>query len=209
MDLTWHRDGGLPFSKFFAKVHPKLQLPVNALVLTVTLDVIFGCIFLGSSAAFNAILSASVVALGVSYAMPILINCLRGRKMLGERPFVLPGPFGWIANIVCVPPLSRLRSPLIIHMLTNSTQIGIVYVIVTTVLFVFPPDLPVDGSSMNYCIVAFAIVIIIATVQWFIDGKKNFHGPKVDLVALQEGEVVTMDPSSTNTDIEDGKKLET
>ena len=97
------RDGGLPFSRVFAKVHNKLQLPLNALILTVALDVIFGCIFLGSSSAFNAIISASVVALGVSYGIPIAINCMRGRKMLGERPFVLPGPVGWIANIVRLP----------------------------------------------------------------------------------------------------------
>lgn len=101
MMLTQCRDGGLPFSKFFSRVHPKLELPLNALLLTLALDVIFGCIFLGSSSAFNAILSASVVALGVSYAIPVLINCIRGRRMLGERPFVLPGPIGWIANLVC------------------------------------------------------------------------------------------------------------
>ena len=61
---------------------------------------------------------------------------------------------------------------------------------------------------MNYCIVAFAIVIIIATVQWFIDGKKNFHGPKIDLAALQEGEVMTIDPTSASSEQEDGRKLE-
>jgi choline transport protein len=99
--LTDCRDGGLPFSKFFAQVHPKLELPLNALILTVVLDVIFGCIFLGSNSAFNAILSASVVALGVSYAIPIVINCLRGRKMLGARPFSLPEPIAWAANLVC------------------------------------------------------------------------------------------------------------
>jgi choline transport protein len=50
--------------------------------------------------AFNAIISASVVALGVSYGIPIAINCIRGRRMLPERPFVLPGPLGWIVNLV-------------------------------------------------------------------------------------------------------------
>jgi amino acid transporter len=44
-----YRDGGLPASRFFAKVHPRLDLPLNALYLTVALVVIFGCIFLGSS----------------------------------------------------------------------------------------------------------------------------------------------------------------
>ena len=97
-----------------------------ALYLTTALVVIFGCIFLGSSSAFNAIISASVVALGVSYAIPIAINCLQGRKKLPPRPFVLPNWFAWFANLL-----------------------GIAYVIVTTVLFVFPPELPVTGSNMS------------------------------------------------------------
>lgn len=78
------------------------------------------------SSAFNAIISASVVALGVSYGIPIAIHCLRGRNKLPPRPFVLPSILGWIANLV-----------------------GLAYVIVTTVLFLFPPELPVTGSNMS------------------------------------------------------------
>lgn len=159
MTFAFARDGGLPASRFFAKVHSKHEMPLNALILTVVLVVIFGCIFLGSSSAFNAIISASVVALGVSYAIPPAINCLRGRKMLPPRPFVLPGPLGWMCNLL-----------------------GIAYVIVTTVLFLFPPTLPVTGSNMNYCIVAFFIVVVISVVQWFVDGRKNYKGPVVELV---------------------------
>ncbi|KAL8688197.1 MAG: hypothetical protein Q9224_004945, partial [Gallowayella concinna] len=105
--MTWAfaRDGGLPFSRIFAKIRKEVLLMV--------------------SSAFNAIISASVVALGVSYAMPIAINCVRGRKMLGQRAFVLPEGFAWFANLL-----------------------GIAYVIVTTVLFLFPPELPVTGSNM-------------------------------------------------------------
>ncbi|KAL8719480.1 MAG: hypothetical protein Q9181_008057, partial [Wetmoreana brouardii] len=36
-----------------------------------------------------------------------------------------------------------------------------------------------------YCIVAFAIVLIISTFQWFVDGRKNFKGPQVDAEVLQ------------------------
>jgi choline transport protein len=79
--------------------------------------------------------------------------------MLPEtRHFKLPNAFAWFANLL-----------------------GIAYVIVTTILFVFPPDLPVTGSSMNYCVVAFAIVLIISMIQWFVDGRKNFKGPKVEI----------------------------
>ena len=156
MTYAFARDGGLPFSRVFAKISPRFDVPLNSLYLTTVLVIIFGCIFLGSSAAFNAIVSASVVALTITYAMPPLINCIRGRNMLPEsRTFRLPGPFGWFCNLL-----------------------GIVYAIVTTVLFVFPPALPVTGNNMNYCIVAFAIVVIISLIQWFVDGKKNFTGPR-------------------------------
>jgi choline transport protein len=101
MTYAFARDGGLPFSRIFAKVNMKLDVPINALYLTTILVVIFGCIFLGSSSAFNAIVSASVVALGITYAAPPAINVLRGRKMLPEtRPFKLPGPLGWACNLV-------------------------------------------------------------------------------------------------------------
>jgi choline transport protein len=69
------------------------------------------------------------------------------------------------------------------------------------VLFVFPPELPVTGSNMNYCIVAFAIVIIISTIQWFIDGRKNFKGPHIDVDALKQAAVmgVAIDATSDGT----------
>lgn len=159
MTYAFARDGGLPFSKFFARVHPKLDVPLEALGFTVVVVVVFGCIFLGSTSAFNAIVSASVVALGLTYGIPVAINCMRGRKMLPKnRAFAMPEPLAWFANIL-----------------------GIIYVILTTVLFVFPPFLPVTGSNMNYCIAAFAIVVIISLIQWIVDGRKNYKGPKVDI----------------------------
>jgi len=91
--------------------------------------------------------------------MPVLINVLRGRRMLPtNRSFKMPEWLAWFANLL-----------------------GIIYVAITTVLFVFPPDLPVSGSSMNYCVVVFAIVLMISGTQWFIDGRKNYRGPNVEI----------------------------
>ncbi|KAL6242250.1 hypothetical protein RBB50_010798 [Rhinocladiella similis] len=177
MVYAFARDRGLPASRFFAKVDKRLDVPLNALWLTLILVVIFGCIFLGSSSAFNAIISASVVALGITYAIPPSINCLRGRKMLPEsRPFVLPSWLGWTCNLI-----------------------GIAYAILTTVLFMFPPVLPVTGSNMNYCVAAFAIVLIVSVIRWFVDGRKNYTGPQIDVDALKSGEVVGMAPEESNS----------
>ncbi|KAI1775926.1 amino acid transporter [Hypoxylon cercidicola] len=168
MSYAFARDHGLPFSHVFARVHPKLDVPLNALLWTAAWVVVFGCIFLGSSSTFNAITSASVVALGVTYAIPPSINVLRGRKMLPpNRAFKLEGAVGWILNLV-----------------------GIFWTILTTVLFVFPPELPVTSENMNYCIVAFGVILLIAVVTWIFDGRKNYTGPHVDVEGLEKGQIV-------------------
>lgn len=101
MSYAFARDRGMPFSSVFAKVHPTLDVPLNALLWTCGWVVVFGCILLGSTSTFNAITSASVVALGVTYAIPPTINVLRGRKMLPEhRAFKLSNWAGWVCNLV-------------------------------------------------------------------------------------------------------------
>jgi choline transport protein len=126
MTYAFARDGGVPWSKTFSKVHPRLGQPLNALMLAAGLTILFGLILIGSSSAFNALISASVVALGVSYAIPIAINVCRGRKMLPPRAFTLPTAVGWAANLI-----------------------GLAYTIVTTILFLFPPELPVTTTNMS------------------------------------------------------------
>ena len=113
---------------------------------------------------------------------------MRGRRMLPEtRHFKLPEAFAWFANLL-----------------------GIAYVIVTTVLFVFPPELPVTGSNMNYCIVAFAIVLLISVAQWFIDGRKNYKGPKVEVDDHVLVAATTLDgphpPDSATSDFSEKEK---
>ncbi|KAJ5766609.1 uncharacterized protein N7511_004225 [Penicillium nucicola] len=169
MIYAFARDGGLPASPFFSRVHPSLKVPLNSLYLNLALVTVFGLIFLGSSSAFNAIVSASVVLLDLSYGMPVAVNCLRGRRMLPERSFVLPNLIGWTFNLI-----------------------SLAYIALTTILFLFPPALPATGSSMNYCVAAFGIVFIVSAIQWIVDGRKNFVGPRFEVEVLA-GEV---DPQS-------------
>ena len=151
------RDQGLPLSKSLAQVNSRFNAPINALILNSVIAGIFGCIYLVSTSALNAILSASVVALGVSYAFPIAILVYRGRSILPfERQFRLGNLFGWMSHII-----------------------GLVFIAFTTILFLFPPQTPVTWSNMNYTIIAFAIVFIFALFQRIFDGHKNYHGPHV------------------------------
>jgi hypothetical protein len=75
----------------------------------------------------------------------------------------------------------------------------------------FPPEAQVTGSNMNYCVAAFAIVLVISVIQWFVDGRKNYTGPQLDLDALKQGEVVGMAPVESHSSgngmaAESGKK---
>ena len=45
---------------------------------------------------------------------------------------------------------------------------------------------------MNYCIAAFAIILIISTIQWFVDGRENYKGPQIDIDAMRKGEALGM-----------------
>lgn len=66
---------------------------------------------------------------------------------------------------------------------------------------------------MNYCVVAFAIVLIVSIIQWYVDGKKNYSGPKLDLGAMKNGEVVGLAPEASigaapeDSDLEGNKKI--
>lgn len=53
---------------------------------------------------------------------------------------------------------------------------------------------------MNYCIVAFGIILVISVVQWYVDGRKNFKGPAVDPEVLQQADLVGISTGQTNVD---------
>lgn len=166
MLLSFARDRGLgPISHYFAPVHARLKSPVAALAFCFAWVVVFACIYLGSTVAFNAILSVSILLLELSYVTPIIIVFIRGEEAFGTHSRK------WS--------LGRWRRPV------NFCAIS--FALVTGVCFIFPPAIPITGESMNYAIVVFAIVCLFAGVTWLIDGKKNFAGPTNLSDRLQAG----------------------
>lgn len=69
----------------------------------------------------------------------------------------------------------------------------------TTVLFNFPPVLPVTGNNMNYCVAVLAVIAIISAATWFIDGRKNYHGPKLDAEILKAAEIAGIQVESRSS----------
>ncbi|KAK4861972.1 hypothetical protein LT330_003110 [Penicillium expansum] len=127
--LTWSlaRDDALLCSRWFSKV--MLEVPAPALLLNAGGTFILGCIFLASTAAFNAILGSAIILQMLSFAIPIffLVWYKRSPSLPPEkRAFKLPGWAGWTANIITI-----------------------LWAIVELVFFNFPSAIPVSGSSMS------------------------------------------------------------
>ncbi|RSL46500.1 hypothetical protein CEP54_013816 [Fusarium duplospermum] len=165
------RDNGIFLSKYFNHIDPRLEVPVRTILLCFGFNVLFGLLYLGPTVAFNAFIASCTIFLNISYAFPILILSIRGRKLLIQHqspstPWKLGNRLGPILNWVAV-----------------------LYVLVTSVFFCFPPVLPVTLSSMNYVSAVIGIFIIIFTGYWLVYGKQ-FEGPQFDTIIAQQLEVM-------------------
>jgi amino acid transporter len=167
---TWafSRDGAIPGSKWWSQVNPKLDVPLNAMMMTMVVQLVLGLIYFGSSAAFNAFSGVGVICLTLSYACPIAVSLLGGRKHVKEGSFHM-GMFGTFCNVVALC-WSALAIP----------------------LFCMPTTIPVVPEYMNYASVVFFAFFVVATAWYFIWGKKNYAGPPTHEDAVLEARRASM-----------------
>ncbi|EXF84945.1 amino acid permease [Colletotrichum fioriniae PJ7] len=165
--LVWSmaRDNGTPFSKYLSHLHPKLNVPVRAIVVQAIFNILFGLLYLGPEVAFNAYIASCTLFLNLSYAMPVMILLIRGRKLVTDNPPVFSLGGG------------------IMGYLTNWTSV--LFVIVTSVFFCFPPAIPIDISTMNYVTAVVGVFIVYAVALWVIK-RKTYNGPKFELILGEE-----------------------
>ncbi|KAJ4178002.1 hypothetical protein NW755_013489 [Fusarium falciforme] len=147
------RDGAMPGAKWLMRVNTRLDVPLNAMMLSMVIHLLLGLIYFGSSAAFNAFSGVGVLTLNASYATPVAINLLTKRKQIKGAKFPL-GAFGYFANAVAVG-WSVLAIP----------------------LFCMPLRLPVTVTSVNYAPVVFAAACVISGAWYWVWGYKNYTGP--------------------------------
>lgn len=175
------RDGAIPGSSLWARVDGRFDIPLWGLVLSTIVDCVLGCIYFGSTSAFNAFTGVATICLSVSYGIPILVSLIRGREAVKYSSFSL-GKFGFFIN-VCT----------------------IVWISLAIVLFCMPTAIPVTPVSMNYASVVFMGFASISLIWYIISGRKNFTGPPVpvDHYAGHDGQVAEDGVRRTIT--EDGR----
>lgn len=150
------RDGATPFPQFLSHVDEKLHMPFRATIVSASLSIILGLIYVGSATAFNALVGSYVLTSTSSYLAAILPNLLTGRKNIKYGTFHMRGWIGVVVN-----------------------TIACVYMVVWFVIYSFPTALPTDAQAMNYSSLIWGAFTIFFALWWFISARKNYQGPGV------------------------------
>ncbi|KAF1965590.1 GABA permease-like protein [Bimuria novae-zelandiae CBS 107.79] len=157
---TWAfaRDEGLPFSRLLGKIHKNLHVPVNAISLTCIITILLALINLGSSSAFNAIISLNVVSLMITYMFSI--GAVLYRRIY--HPELLPrcrwslGRYGVFINTV-----------------------GFLYASHAFFWSFWPNYNSNEIHDFNWAVVVFAGVAVASLVDYVVRGRKVYKGPVV------------------------------
>ncbi|KAL3447803.1 amino acid/polyamine transporter I [Aspergillus insuetus] len=172
---TWAfaRDGAIPGSQWWRTVNKKLDVPLNAMMLGMVVELLFGLIYFGSTAAYNAFSGVGVILLTLSYACPIAVSLiLRGREDIRHGSFDL-GMLGTFCNIV-----------------------ALAWTVLAIPLFSMPSYMEVTVETMNYASVVFVGFVAISALWYWVWGHKNYVGPPTDAI---DPEVDQHEPYATGT----------
>ena len=160
---------GLPFSNFLAHINPHYKAPFRAVLLNFIIAVLLSLINIGSTTAFNALLSLATLALYCSYLLPIVVFIIR--RFNPSNPIVFGpwnmGRFGLVVNLVAC-----------------------AFCVFLIIFLPFPPILPVTAVNMNWAAPVFIAVMLFSIADWFFRGKGKFVGPIKEVESEASSEVI-------------------
>lgn len=154
--FAFARDDGLPFSKFWAYVRPGWDIPFNCVLFSAAFATAMCLIVLGSSTAFNAVLSIGVVALLTSYLVSlgcVMLMRIRGQPLLPRR-----WSLGRVGGFIC-------------------NAIGLAFVAVSFVFSFFPIGVPVTAGNMNWASGVYGGVGLLATFYYIVYARHRYVPP--------------------------------
>ncbi|KAF2819849.1 amino acid transporter [Ophiobolus disseminans] len=159
--LTWSfaRDNAMLGSRWLSQINPAQDVPIAALIFNFAIMFVIGCIYLGSSSAFNAFIGTGLVLQHITYAIPVIMLMYRKRScqwLPQSRSFSLPSILGWTVNAITV-----------------------LFAIFVLIFYCFPSARPVTGSSMNYASAVIGVMAMFAALNWFCHARKHYHGPRL------------------------------
>ncbi|KAG9663932.1 amino acid permease, partial [Aureobasidium melanogenum] len=151
MFWAFSRDGAIPFSSTWSKVNHQLQMPMNSQLAVTAIVAALGCLYLGSSTAFNSLLGSAVTINNCAYMVPILTNLLTGRRNMYKGVFHMHGVKGFFVNTITV-----------------------FWLAFAIVFFSFPYYKPVTAVNMNYtCLVVGGLTLF--QLAWYAKVRNRYN----------------------------------
>lgn len=135
-----------------------------AIGITAVCNACLALINIGSTVAFNAIIS--VLAAGLFSSYLITIGLLIRKRLVGEPLHFGPwqlGKWGLPVNIIAW-----------------------LYTLLVMVFSFFPPAIPVTAMTMNWSCVVFGGIVMFGLMYYAIIGRKQYKGPVIDRRFLEQ-----------------------
>ncbi|KAG6988546.1 PAN2-PAN3 deadenylation complex subunit PAN3 [Physcia stellaris] len=149
------RDNGLPFSSYLSYVKPGRALPLNSIITSFIVTILLSLINIGSTVAYNAIVSLGAAALFTTYF--ISIACLLHRRLRGE-PL---RPRRWS--------LGRWGAPLNVA--------AVLFLSVAYFFSFWPLFTPTTATTFNWSVVIYVAVVVFAAGYYLGKGRFVYVGP--------------------------------
>lgn len=151
--LCWSfsRDRGLPGSRYWAKINTRTGAPVNAHIMSCAWCAVIGCIYMGSTTAYNSLVIGCILFLLLSYLVPVVFLLIKGRDNIPHGPFWM-GKIGFACNLVLI-----------------------FWAVFTTIFYSFPAVMPVTAGNMNYVSVVIVVFFLYCVIYWFARGKSQYR----------------------------------
>lgn len=173
---AFSRDRAVPGWEHIQRVNSKSSIPIFAVLSTTVMSCILALIVLGSSTAFNDIVSLSVVGLFGSYFMFAVL--LLWRRIRGDIK-LYPSSADALTNV----PGQELtwgpwRIPGALGIMTNS--FAIFYIIIVFFFSVWPPMNHPTASTMNYSSLMFGGTMMFSVLYYIFRARHVYTGPIVE-----------------------------
>ncbi|KAK4031494.1 amino acid/polyamine transporter I [Parachaetomium inaequale] len=166
---SFSRDRGLPFSGLLVRLTNN-ALPVNCVLVTLTITVLLSLVALGSSVALNALLSLVIAALFSTYLLVIVLLLWRrttgaiqpyivgsdsvDADNLAWGPWKLPEPFGVLNNVFAS-----------------------IYCVFLLFWSFWPQYTLTTSTTMNWSVLILGFVVLASIVWWLLRARHYFKGP--------------------------------
>ncbi|KAI5461029.1 putative choline and nitrogen mustard permease [Mariannaea sp. PMI_226] len=140
---------------WLSKLRGRRELPENAVYFAALLACLIGLLCLGPTTALNAILGSAAICFFCSYMVPIVCLLINRDPLRQMGSTMNLGIWGVVVN-----------------------SLALAWMVLMSVVLVFPQYLPVNTSNMNYTIAVLGCVAFVYGLNWIFYARKHYRDPK-------------------------------